>query len=640
MCGIAGVFASDRQNAEKVVGTMNSVQLHRGPDDEGLNTISLKVGFLTLGHRRLSILDLSPAGHQPMINPATGDWIVFNGEIYNYPELRKEFESSGVGFHSHCDTEVILHAFARWGTECFKLLHGMFAIAIYQKAKQRLILARDSLGIKPLYYAATKNGFVFASELRAIDASGLVNDELDRRAVAGLLAYGSVPGPLTMRKEVRLLESGTYAVLDLADSSGWKNQLRLIRYWDFPPTQTLIHREEALEQVHTLLESAASSHLLSDVPVGLFLSGGLDSTVIAALCSKATLETLNTFTISLTDRPDMDEKSVAEYTAQQLGTKHHTLTLTETEVREQTQHWLNNLDQPSVDGLNTYIISGAVRKQGIKVALSGLGGDELFGGYSSFREVPRLASWLPWLRWIPHSLRSKAVGMLFANKSKSQRQKAQELINNTYPKLRNLYFRRRRLFSDLEMYALGFNPQDLDLNEDFWPPEVEPDRALSKDSRKAISILESRFYMGNMLLRDSDVFGMAHGLEIRVPLLDKNLIEYVMALPGKWRVGKKGYNKPLLADALSQQLPQDVHCLPKRGFSLSQSNWMAGPLRERFEQYIAVLSSSGLVEPDAVSCVWQDFLEDKQGPTWSRTWMLGVLGAWIESNKVSTLEYK
>ncbi len=326
----------------------------------------------------------------------------------------------------------------------------------------------------------------------------------------------------------------------------------------------------------------------------------------------------------------MDEGPEAEHTARLLGTKHHSVKLSETDVRKQLPQYLASMDQPTVDGLNTYIISGAVRARGIKVALSGLGGDEFFGGYPSFRDVPLLARWAPLARWIPPKLRSRSAELLFAKHSKSQRLKAKEL-STTKPTLRSLYFRRRRLFSDYEMAAFGFDKEELNLNEDFMPDESLPDRSLNKQGNTGgVGILETRFYMGNMLLRDSDVFGMAHGLEIRVPLLDRDLTDYISSLPGKWRVGNKDVNKPLLVDAMGLNLRKELSRRPKHGFVLPQSHWMAGPLNENFVHLFDTLRRSGVVEPEAANEVWQDFLDDQQGPNWSRAWMLGMLGAWME----------
>jgi len=524
-----------------------------------------------------------------MTNPRTGDWIVFNGEIYNYPELRRQMERDGITFRSNCDTEAILYAFEKWGTNCFDYLHGMFALAIYDRSEQTLILARDPMGIKPLYYAETEEGIVFASELRAVMASGMISKEIDRRAVAGLLAYGAVQGPLTMYKNVKLLQSGTIAIADMSLTAP---KFHIRRYWNFPALQEISERSQSVDKIRHLLSDAVRSHLMSDVPVGIFLSSGLDSTAITALCSEVASDHINTFTVSISDNPKMDENPVAIETSRLFNTNHHSLHLTESEIRKQAQNYLNSSDQPSLDGLNTYIISGAVRAQGIKVALSGLGGDEIFGGYPTFKDVPKILRLYGVANWIPPNMRSFAARCLFAGR---------------------------------------FDAQSLNLDENFISPESEPGLGTDpKDIHNSVSVSESRFYMGNMLLRDSDVFGMAQGLEIRVPFLDLPLVNYALSLPGKWRVVPNGVKKPLLSHALGDKLRDDLKRMPKRGFSLPQADWMAGPLKEQFENLLKNVKESGIIDPIGVSATWQDFLEDQTVPTWSRAWMLGVIGAWIE----------
>ncbi len=648
MCGIAGVFvARDRArgvgppagaglgagaSAAGPLRTMVQAMTHRGPDDEGLESFPVPGGLLQLGQRRLSILDLSAAGHQPMTQPETGNWLVFNGEIYNYPQLRAELAGAGACFRSRCDTEVILHAYARWGTDCFERLHGMFAIGLYDRGRQRLILARDPLGIKPLYYAAGPWGLAFASELRALVASGLFQGTLDRRALAGLLAYGAVQQPLTLYAQARLLEPGTWVEMDLTQPAGTAALPARRTFWRFPAPRAPGDYRQALETLRGVLTNAVRSHLLSEVPLGVFLSSGLDSSLLATLSAATAAETIRTFTVGFADHQAIDEGPIAAETARLLGLEHHPILLGEAEMLHQTERYLHALDQPTLDGLNTYIIAGAVRAHGIKVALSGLGGDELFGGYPSFHQVPRLARWLGRAALMPPAVRREIAGLAFRGRSKAQRQKARELAT-TPPTVRHLYFRRRRLFSDHELAAFGLSSAALGLDADWLPPESSPADALDGlDPQAAISVLESRFYMGNMLLRDADVFGMAHGLEIRVPLLDRPLLDWVYALPGAWRTPRGGQNKPLLADAMAGRLNPRLQALPKRGFSLPQAAWMAGPLRPRFEHLMDRVAAAGLVEPEAIRQVWRDFLADQGGPTWSRAWTLGVLGSWLDQH--------
>ncbi|SIO55263.1 asparagine synthase (glutamine-hydrolysing) [Singulisphaera sp. GP187] len=640
MCGIAGVWASDGRTAEAAVRAMTATQTHRGPDDQGVMTFNVPSGHLALGHRRLSIQDLSPLGHQPMENPETGDWIVFNGEIYNYPDLRAELVSGGARLRSRCDTEAILHAFARWGTGAFDRLEGMFALGLYVARERRLLLARDPLGIKPLYYAWDRGAFAFASELRGLEASGLVDPEIDRAALASLLAFGAVPGPLTMLREAKILDPGSWVSLDLAGSRPEERRpLRAVRYWDFPaPRDHPFDRARTHDEIRALLTSAVRSHLISDVPVGVFLSSGLDSTAIAVLAAEARQGDLDTFTIAREGDPESDEGPVARDTAKRLGVRHHQIDLTESVARRLAEDWLASLDQPSVDGLNTYIISHAVRQRGIIVALSGLGGDEVFGGYTTFREVPRLARLARAARGVPRGVRREMARLLYSGKTKAQRQKAVEMAGEA-PSVPGLYFRRRRLLSDAEMAGLGLRSHELGLNDSYLPELSQPDRGLFKDDPVAtVSVLESRFYMGNMLLRDSDVFGMAHGLEIRVPLLDRRLTDYAYALPGALRVDRGGPNKTLLAGALEGRLPPPLLALKKRGFTLPQARWMAGPLRDLFEGFIDATRRSGLVDPAGVDTIWRDFLAEPNGSTWSRAWIVGVLGAWLNRRSANPVD--
>lgn len=629
MCGIAGVLCADRPLAERAVRAMNRAQARRGPDDEGVELLRAPAGTLALGHRRLSILDLSPAGHQPMRNPATGDWIVYNGEVYNYPELRRELEGTGAEFRSHCDTEAILHAYARWGEACFERLEGMFAIALYDARAQRLVLARDPLGIKPLYYAATSGALVFGSSIRAIRASGMVSGDVDRRALAGLLAYGAVQGPLTLLSQVRLLDPGVSLAIDLAAIPGDVSGLRPRRFWHFPEPLEERDRGEAVARVRELLAHAMQSHLLSDVPVGIFLSSGLDSTAVATFCARAEPGAVNTFTVSLAGNPDLDENPLAEATARLLGARHRSIVLTEAEIRTRAAQWLDSVDQPSVDGLNTYIVSGAVRECGIRVALSGLGGDEVFGGYSGFRQLPRVARFGALVRCVPAALRGKMADVLSMRAAPAQRRKAREMAMSRLD-LASLVLRRRRLFSDEEIGALGLDRVALGLDENYLPPEADPWQDIAgRDPESVVGALETRFYMGNMLLRDSDVFGMAHGLEIRVPFLDRRLTDYVFALPGRWRVMRDGVNKPLLADALGADLRAGLARRPKTGFSLAYADWMRGPLRAKCEDLVGTLTQAGILDGGFVRRTWDEFLSSAGGPIWSRAWMLGLLGAWL-----------
>src|SRR5579862_9412434 len=632
MCGIAGILRRDKDAAREAARAMNAAQTHRGPDDEGIESFATRNGTLALGHRRLSIVDLSPAGHMPMQNPGTGDWIVFCGEIYNFLELRAELEGMGDAFRSRTDTEVILKAYERWGEACFEKLCGMFALAIYSSARKELVLARDPLGIKPLYYCWKRDEFAFASETRALVRAGVAAADIDRRALAGMIAYGAVQEPLTIYAGVKALEPGTWAALDLSGKSKG-TFARHGRHWEFPEAGTK-DGAAALEELRAALSNAARSHLIADVPAGVFLSSGIDSTAVAALCAQSR-GGLDAFTVQLSDRPDLDESAPAARSAKELGLRHHLLSLSEAAVRNQTREWIAAQDQPSMDGLNTYVISKAVREQGMIVALSGLGGDELFGGYPSFRDVPKMVRWMRRARVMPAAMRRLGTLTAFYGKSTAQKQKAADTAT-TAPTIPAMYFRRRRLTGDEDMKRLGFDAQALNLTAEFLPPECEPERGLPRnDAAAAIAILETRFFMRNTLLRDSDVCGMAHGLEIRVPLLDRRVLDCAFALSGAARVpaGGGGPNKPVLINALGELLPKHVLQFNKRGFSLSQAEWMRGPLRDFFESANAVLKKSNRIDANVAAGIWTRFLRSGQGPDWACPWTLGVLGSWMDTAK-------
>jgi asparagine synthase (glutamine-hydrolysing) len=626
MCGIAGVIHTSDAVAVAAVRRMNDAQTHRGPDGVGACSVRVGAHAIALGHRRLAIQDLSPTGRQPMVNPATDDVITYNGEIYNVAELRAELAGHGAAFRSRSDTEVVLAAFARWGIACVERLYGMFAFALYAARERKLYLARDPMGIKPLYWTTSGGSFVFASELRAVLASGLVDVRIDRLGLESLFAYGAVVAPRTMVEGVHLLEPGTWAQIDVAGRA-FKPQLQARRYWHFASTPRMEGSSKVVaDEIRPALRESVQSHLVGDVPVAVFLSSGIDSTAISVLASEVRRGDLDTFTVSLAEDSKIDEAPVARRTAQGLGTRHHDVLLGERDALGLTTRWLDSIDQPSVDGLNTYVISGAAREQGIVVALSGMGGDEMFGGYATFREVPRLARAVRAARHLPRGL-VRRVADRWAHGSATRAEKMLDFLD-LKPSLESVCLWRRRLMSDAQMEALGLQSRR---REDFLPPESDPHYGVPRDSAwAAVRALESRFYLSNMLLRDADVFGMAHGLEIRVPLLDRRVVDAALAFaPPAFDWGRRRVGKPWLVAALDGRIPPEVLGRSKRGFSLPQARWMRGPLREAFEARVDAVAGSGQLEPHAVRAIWERFLREPDGPAWSRAWLLGVVGQWL-----------
>jgi len=580
--------------------------------------------LLGLAHTRLSIIDLSPAGHQPMIHPATGDRLIFNGEIYNFAALGAELRGRGVQFRGHSDSEVLLHALVEWGPACIARLQGMFAFAFHDVRQQRLILARDSVGIKPLYLAALPaGGLVFASEVRALLGMGVVAPRVDPRGLAGLLAYGAVQRPHTIFQDIQDLAPGHYQVV-----TGGERSLRAgrFRYWRPPATGDV--PRELVATVRSTVESAVTDHLISDVPVGMFLSSGLDSTVVAGIAARHTSR-LRSFTVGFADALDTSELAVAAQTAARFGLDHTPITVSGDDALGTTRAWLSSLDSPSVDGLNVFLISRFVRAQGIKVALSGQGGDELFGGYPSFREVPRLRGLSRHVQRIPPAWRRRGAALATVGRPTTVREKAVELAECDGDLL-SLYFRRRKMTANFHLRALGLAPGPLGLTDDYIPIEtVTPDLIADVDEVGAISRLETAFYLGNMLLRDGDANGMRHGLEIRVPLLDQRLLDLLLRLPGPLRLPAGAGMKHLLSMAFPELLAPAQRGAQKRGFALPIARWLQGPLRPLAEEGLAYVKAAGPLEPAGVDGAWAAFLRDPRGAAWTLPFTLMVLGLYL-----------
>ncbi|OSM02362.1 putative asparagine synthase [Magnetofaba australis IT-1] len=615
---------------------MIDAMAHRGPDGQGVVDLTPAGGALALGHRRLALLDLSNAGLQPMLCPDEArnaapprGWLVFNGEIYNHLQLRRQLHGEGVRFVSGSDTETLMWALARWGEAALSRLQGMFAFAWCDLRAQTLLLARDPLGIKPLYTAQQAGRMGFASEARALRAAGLGGGGIDPRALASLLAYGAVAEPLCAVPGVDELEAGHALRLDLTKIPA--EALALARRWRYaasPKAQAWRDREQGVAAAAQALEASVAGHLLADAPVGLFLSSGLDSAALATLCARAAPNT-HAFTISIASAGERDEAPIARACAEELGLPFEAITLTDAFVEQRALGFFTALDQPGWDGLNTYLISEAVRERGMKAALSGVGGDELFGGYSGFRTLPKLRWLSGLLRNLPAAVRNAIAKRLYPHPEQAaRREKLSELLAAGLD-VQALTLRSRRLFSDAQLRAFGLGEALSTLDAQALPAERWADAPLEEVCAE-ISRVESRYYMGNTLLRDADVMSMAHSLEIRTPFVHQPLVDVIASMPGRWRRPEKGRNKPLLIDAVGADLPRRLLGLPKSGFTLNQDAWMRGPLRAPFEQWIDALKHSGALNPTLVEHEWRAFLDSSpQSGQWSRAWMLGVLGAWL-----------
>ena len=654
MCGLAGIVGDyPRPVAEAAICRMTSAQAHRGPDDEGTEIIQVGPGsgsprasgssssststgattesVVALGSRRLAIIDLSEAGHQPMTDPRTGNVLAYNGEIYNFPELRAELVAKGVEFRGRTDTEVILLGYREWGRDVLDRLRGMFAFALWDAQRDRLLVARDHLGIKPLYFSTAGKGFSCASELGALLEGELFDPTLDRRGLAGFLAFGAVQEPLTIVREVRVLPAGSWLEVDRTGAIVAEG-----RYWDFPAVD---HRAEGLTQQQLvaegreLLARSVERHMLSDVPLGVFLSSGIDSTAVAGLARKAADHDVHAFTVSFPGEAELDESPVAERSAERLGLVFHNIPVDPSTALEWATQGLSAMDQPSMDGLNTYIVSRAVREAGLTVALSGQGGDEIFGGYQSFQAVPRIAALMRSGRVVPAPLRKALAGLVARPGGHLRASKARDVVS--VADLDDIYFMFRRSLADRDMSRLGISPEHDSLTANFLDPAAAPSFN-GDDSIASVSRLESRFYLGNTLLRDGDVFGMANSLEIRVPMLDRDVVDWAMRLPGRLLLPKGRPPKDLLRRMCADVLGPEQLELTKRGFNLPLARWMKGPLSELRRQGLATVMDSGLVDPEGVRAIEDLYIEDSYRSAWTRVWTFVALGRWLEDNpKVS-----
>lgn len=623
MCGIAGVIGRDRDQVAEAARRATAAQVHRGPNANGLEVLPFGDRWLALGHRRLAILDLSPLGRQPMPHPPTGGWIVFNGEIYNFRRLRAELKGEGDHFASNSDTEVLLAGLARFGRRFIERLEGMYAFGYLDPRGPTLTLARDPAGIKPLYVAETADGLVFASEVRAVLATGLVSRTVDPAGVAGMLAHGAVPQPLSVFAGVRMFPPGSVQTHTPVGPAGPPAV-----WWRYPPADTEPVTADLPAVIRDGLDAAVRDHLMSDVPVGVFLSAGLDSAAVAGLAVRHS-SAVRAFTVAVSDQSDFDELGVAADTARAFGLDHTAIQIPTAEAEQAARDWLEAADQPSLDGLNTFVVSRAVRRAGVTVALSGLGADELFGGYETFRDLSRLLRLRSAVGWLPPNCRRVVAVALAVRRPRTARDKLADLLAGPCWAA-SMVVRRRRVLSDRQLSGLGLSAAGVGLTDDWLPPaaarELPPADA---DPGWAASVTESRVYQTDTLLRDSDANSMAHGLEIRVPFLDQRLLNAVHRLPGTARFPTGRPPKWLLREAVSDLLPAALQKRPKTGFQLPTRRWMAGPLRPLCQSALDALADSRLVVADGVRAVWAEFLADPEGRAWSRAFTLVALGDYL-----------
>jgi asparagine synthase (glutamine-hydrolysing) len=639
MCGICGVWGKGEvEPVEAMVATMH----HRGPDDHGI----YHDGSVALGMTRLAIIDVSAAAHQPMRNPEGTVWIVYNGEVYNFKSERQLLEAKGYSFSSHSDTEVVLHMYEHYGDDFLLRLRGIFALAIYDKrrgtGRERLFLARDHLGIKPLLFARVGGRFVFASEMKALLASGLIVPEIDPVALRLLLTFGSVYQPRTMLQGVKMLLPAHRMIIE-------QGHERVERYWSLgtnrrPDLKTQPY-EILIEEVAEVLKESVSLQLVSDVPLGAFLSGGVDSSILVALMARTLGNRVKTFSVGFeAEGANIDETKDAQRTAEFLGTDHTHVLVKGTDVRDHIHHIASGLDQPSVDGVNSYFISSAAR-QGVTVAISGTGGDEIFAGY-------------PWfINMVLHEERNKREPF------------------SALAKALLVFVARQRLFDPFLLMRGGDKLYEARICDGFLAKyatnyqifgPLGAAKVLSPELRRAaqagraahydliridelsngsaierVTGLCLRGYTSNQLLRDIDAASMAHSLEVRVPYLDPLVVDTALSLPECTKIADpvrlstlESYTyretgaKRILIDVGRPLLPKDFDLQPKRGFGMPFEAWLRGPLRDTFLDALSehAIQNRGLLNVRE-ACILRDiFLEGRL--SWAQPWLLMMLELW------------
>jgi asparagine synthase (glutamine-hydrolysing) len=580
MCRITGIVdkGSTRLHADSF--SMRDSMSHGGPDSAGMYYD--EQAALSLGHRRLSIIDLCETGSQPMFSEDKALTLIFNGEVYNYLELKAELVRAGFNFRSSSDTEVVLKAYQYWGTDCFAKFRGMFALAIHDKPNARLVLARDHAGIKPLYYYCDGRSLYFASEIRAFKTLNNKWEENPEWKVF-FLTYGYLPNAVTTLKGVKPLEKGSFMVVDTKTL-----QSRQEFFFKDSYTEEITDPGEARELIHDALQKAVQRHLIADAPLGIFLSGGIDSSLITLL-AKPFKEELHTLSIIFDDK-NYSEKKYQDLIVEKVGSKHRSFLLDKKLFLDALPDILLAMDQPSADGINSYFISKFAKEAGLKAVLSGLGADEFFGGYSSFKRGDMVRK----LRLIPKPL-LEITNYLSQNKYKKiSFLKSDNAIGE--------YLFNRGYFTDLEIAGL----LDMDQKEvrQILLATQLPEFLQELDKGNRASYFESNLYMEHQLLRDTDVMSMWHSIEVRVPFLDYDLIKTVQRISSKLKFDHE-QSKFLLIDSFKNILPEEIWNRKKQGFVFPFETWM----KENLDSFSGINQKAGLDK------------KFKAGKlTWSRYW--------------------
>ena len=623
MCGIAGIVNfNNRTNDPALIRKMTRAMAHRGPDAEGF----FEEESLSFGHLRLSIIDLSTAANQPFPDNSGRYMMVFNGEIYNYHEVKSLLPD--YTFHTTSDTEVLIAAYAKWGPDSLKHFRGMFAFAIWDRQEKEIFIARDRMGVKPVYYYKDEDKLLFSSEVRSILATGLVEKKLSQKALVEYFSYQSVSYPYSAIEGILQLEAGSWVKIK-------GGRLEKGVYWDLTqPGADFDFSDQGRVQkrVRDLMLQSIERRMVSDVPVGAFLSGGIDSSAVVGLMAEAGPSRPNTFNIAFEEK-EYDESTYADIIARKFNTQHTKILLKPTVFLDELQNALDAIDTPSGDGINTYVVSKAIRQNGMTVALSGAGGDELFAGYPFFDQYLQLqarkALWK-----IPVGLRKLVAGAWSAGRPEGKKGKMSQLlqlpavsIDETYPVFRQLLS--PYLLKELTTLA---GPGRLITS-------VGEELCRKKDSisqlplLSQVSVAEYLGYTQHTLLKDTDQMSMAVSLEVREPFFDQDLVEFVLAIPDKWK--KPIYPKSLLVESLKPLLPDEIVHRKKQGFLFPWNNWLKNELRAFGDQHIKNMSQRPFIREQALLGYWKRFLAGDKNVRWAECWLFIVLDYWLEKNGIA-----
>ena len=623
MCGINGVYNHQSiEDVENKVKQMNSLTKHRGPDFTDVYLDST----VCLGHNRLAIIDLDSKSNQPFISNDKNLILVYNGEIYNFQELKKQLSSS-YKFKTESDTEIIIAAYQNWGIEMVYKFNGMFSFALWDKTKEELFLCRDRFGIKPLYYLEIYQSIIFSSSLKAVISSYPMDLNIKEEDLIDFIQYGTVHQPNTILEKVKSVPRASFLKIS-------NQETKIFEYWNLfenaIPNKPV---KEPLKNLEKLILESVENRLVSDVPYGIFLSGGIDSSILVAAASKVSNKNINTFSVVFKEE-SFDERKFSRMMASKYKTNHFELELRPEDILHQIEEPFKFMDHPSVDGINTFFISKQVHEKGFKMALSGAGSDELFAGYPVFKQVFELEN-KKWLFSFPPQLRNLFGKLLIKQKKSLKSEKMAEILNLKLLQLPYFYPIFRKIFTNNSISKLT----DIrNLSYESYPFEwglseiCSKKRGFSYPLISRISALEIETYLQNILLRDSDQMGMANSLEIRVPFLDHNLVEYVLSLPNELKYPISP--KKLLIDSTKGWIPDEIIYRKKMGFVFPWEKWMRNELKTFCEQSINNLENISFFEMNYVNTLWVNFLKNKSQVHWLQIWSLVVLGRWTANNSI------